>query len=168
MKQRDPIMWKKRLRLSNARAIASRKMCLKGLHPMIGRNLVIRKRKDGGVRRACRACIDARRGGPPMTSEVIVKIKEAITRGASIQEITKGFPAGGGQRDQSLYICSQDKLDRQRMIDPEFDAFVRKYTAASVRVGLALHLAKDLPTEFKPTVIAVARLKYKIKAIRTA
>jgi hypothetical protein len=135
---------------------------------MKGRNLMVVRRASGGMIRFCRSCRDAARGAKPITPEIMNRIKEALERGASIGEITKGFPTGGGPVDRRLYICEHERMLRQRKIDPEFDSLIKKHMAASISVGLALHHAKDLPPEFKPTIIAVARLKHRIKTIGTA
>jgi hypothetical protein len=99
---------------------------------------------------------------------MIERIKEAIVGGASFNQICDGIPIGGGPRDPSLYLVKAEKLQHLRRLDPDFDAFVTKHFAVSNSIGQTLRHAGELPPEFKPTVIAVARLKHKIKIISTA
>jgi hypothetical protein len=150
----------KKSKLTSAKGNATKKFCLKGLHRMTKANVLVDK--DGG--RRCRACCYIAMAGKPLTPEIVERIKEAILGGASFGQICQGKPVGGGPTDRSLYIVTAAKLRRQRKIDPEFDAFVNKHFASSNSIGQILRHNRDLPEEFKPTVIAVARLKHKIKA----
>jgi hypothetical protein len=102
--------------------------------------------------------------GNPMTAEMVERIKEAIINGASFDQICHGRPIGGGPVDRSLSITTAAKFQRQRQIDPDFDAFVNEHFASSNSIGQTLRHNRDLPPELKRTVVAVARLKHKIKA----
>jgi hypothetical protein len=104
-------------------------------------------------------------GGKPIAAEMVERIKEAILGGALFNQICHGIPIGGGPRDPSLYLVKAEKLQQLRRLDPDFDAFVNRYFASSNSIGQILRYNRDLPPELKPTVIAVARLKQKIKAI---
>jgi hypothetical protein len=146
------------------RAVATRKMCLKGLHPMKGHNLMVDTNK-GRQRRRCRACFMARIQGRPMTAETKARIEAALEGGASLAEILWGWPTCGGPQDRSLVITTNGKFYYQRKIDPAFDNFVQKHIADSNSVAQVLRHARDAPAELKPTIIAIARLKHRIKAV---
>jgi hypothetical protein len=151
-------------RLGSVRSLATRELCLKGLHPMKGHNLMVDKL---GLRR-CRECFRARSHGKPMTSETMDRIKDALERGESLGRILWGKPTGGGPIDRSLVITTSNKFYHQCKIDPAFASFVDRHIADSNTVGQTLRHGRGLPAELKPTLIAVARLKHKIKAIRAA
>jgi hypothetical protein len=139
------------------------KFCVRGIHLMEGHNIL----KDKFGNRRCRACQNAAHG-KPMTPDVKDRLKKALEGGASLGEILHGKPTGGGPTDLSLIIANPDKFYHERKIDPDFAAFVDKYIAFSNSVGQTLRHHRDLPAEMKPTLIAVARLRHKIKAIRAA
>jgi hypothetical protein len=158
----------KKKKLSNGRSVATRKFCLKGLHPMKGHNLMI----DPG-RRRCRACFMARMHGKPMTAETMERLKNAIKAGTPLAEILHGKPLGGGPNDRSLAITSAAKFYHQRKIDPDFASFVDQYIVISNSVGQIARRARDaeknpnavLPPEMRPTVVAIARLRHRLRAI---
>jgi hypothetical protein len=152
----------KKWKLTSGHGNATKKFCLRGLHRMTKANVLI----DGVGHRRCRACRYISMPGHPMTAESLDQIKEAIRQGASFAQICHGKPIGGGPRDSSLSLTTAAKFQRQRRIDPDFDAFVNEYFASSNSVGQILRHHRDLPAEMKPTLIAVGRLKHKIKAIR--
>jgi len=99
-----------------------------------------------------------------MKAELVDQIKKAIRHGASFGQICHGDPIGGGPTDRSLVLTTAAKFQRQRQIDPDFDAFVNEHFASSNSIGQTLRHNRDLPPELKQTVVAVARLKHKIKA----
>jgi len=137
------------------------KFCVRGIHLMEGHNIL----KDKFGNRRCRSCQNAAHG-KPMTPDVKDRLKKAMELGASLGEILHGKPTGGGPTDLSLIITNPDKFYHERKIDPDFAAFVDKHIASSNSIGQTLRHNRDLPPELKPTVIAVARLKHKIRAIR--
>jgi hypothetical protein len=145
------------------RSAATREFCLKGLHRMEGHNLMV----DPG-RRRCRACFNARIQGRPMTAETISRIKSALESGASLGQILWGKPVGGGRVDRSLIITTSGKFYHQCKIDAAFATLVDQHIADSNSVGQTVRLYRELPAEMKPTLIAVARLRHKIKGIRAA
>lgn len=75
-----------------------------------------------------------------------------------------GIPAGGGKRDRSLIITTSKKLQRQRKLDPEFDAFVSKHFAANNFVGQLLRHNKDVSEEMKTTLRLIGKIRHKVKA----
>lgn len=61
-----------------------------------------------------------------MLLAVVDVIKEKIVRGASISEITQGWPTGGGERNSSLILAPPNKFASLRRTNPEFDQFIRE------------------------------------------
>jgi hypothetical protein len=110
--------------------------CRAGLHAMTGENVFI----DGTHgRRRCLACRRASTARLPMIAiEVVEKVKLALTRGASISQITQGKPVGGGKRSSSLVIASPKALKRYRIENPDFDRFVMAAMSDSLIVGQRL------------------------------
>jgi hypothetical protein len=122
----------------------------------------------GRVRRRCRACFKLREHGAPMTPDLRASIIARLESGSSVEEIARGVPTMGGPKDSSLKLLTWKKLHYARNFDPELDAIVRKHTADSGIVAGAVRRAKGLPAELKPTMVAVARLKHRIKAVRSS
>lgn len=159
---------------SNGRAVATRKMCLRGLHPMKGHNLMVDVNK-GRPRRRCRACFMARIHGRPMTAETMDRLKVALRGGASLGEILHGRPLGGGPADHSLIITTPGKFYHQREIDADFAAFVEEHIIDNVsKSQIARHIRGDrrkknqgaaLPRELIPTVVAIAKVRRRLKAL---
>jgi hypothetical protein len=104
-------------------------MCLKGLHPMTGDNVMISHKKNRQWRQ-CLACRRLAAKNPPMASilAIVDVIKEKIVKGASISEITQGRPTGGGKRNRSLILAPPNKFSSLRRTNPEFDQFIRENT----------------------------------------
>lgn len=153
----------KKAKDTNNRRLATKKICLNGLHPMKGHNVMILNEK--GWRR-CRACYNVSILGKPLTSENKDQIIAALERGASVDEILYGRPTGGGPRDLSLRIInSSRKFYHACKTDPEFASIVKKHTADSGFVAQAIRRAKDIPPEMRPTVIAMGRLRYGIETM---
>jgi hypothetical protein len=93
-----------------------------------------------------------------MTAETMERIKAALVEGYPLARIVCGKPG-------SLKITTSSKLNYQRKIDPEFSRFVEKHIEASNAVGQTLRHAKDLPAEFRPAIIKLARLKHKVRTV---
>jgi hypothetical protein len=110
--------------------------CRAGLHAMTGENVFI----DGTHgRRRCLACRRASTARLPMIAiEVVEKVKLALTRGASISQITQGKPVGGGKRNSRLVITSPKALKRYRIENPDFNRFVMEAMSDSLIVGQRL------------------------------
>jgi hypothetical protein len=159
---------------NSKRGVATRKMCLRGLHPMKGHNLML-DINDGRPRRRCRACFTARLHGKPMTAEMMERLKTALRGGASLGEILWGRPMGGGPKDRSLAITTPGKFYHQRRVDPDFDAFVEEHIADSnsrgfiarqVRTGLKKKKSDAvLPPELRPTIVVMAAVRGRLRAL---
>lgn len=154
----------KKRKATSGHGNATKIWCLRGLHRMTPDNVLI----DGVGHRRCKACRYISMPGNPMTAEMVEQIRGAIINGASFGEILHGRPTGGGKIDRSLVITTVAKFQRQRDIDPGFDAFVTKYLAAGTSVGQVLRFARERgsPPELERTLIGVARLKHRIKTLR--
>jgi hypothetical protein len=100
----------------------TQEICLKGLHPMKGDNLMIHK-----GRRACLACWRHHASQPPIHSilPVLDLIKDELRRGISLGQICHGKPTGGGKVDHSLIRVRPNVFYRYRELNSEFDQFVR-------------------------------------------
>jgi hypothetical protein len=113
-----------RLAKNNAspRRTLTQEVCLKGLHPMKGDNLMSHK-----GRRMCRACWRHHATHPPIHSilPVLDLIKDDLRRGISFRQICGGIPSGGGKVDRSLIRVRPNVFYRYRKLNPEFDQFVR-------------------------------------------
>jgi hypothetical protein len=135
--------------------------CYKGLHPMTGHNLVI---INAIGHRRCRKCANSARAGHPMPPEKAEEIKAAAVAGATFQQMCSGIPAGGGKRDVSLIITTSAKLQRQRRLDPELDAFLIKHFEANSFIGQLLRHNKDASEEMKTTLRLIGKIRHKVKA----
>ncbi|MCK1562434.1 hypothetical protein IVB08_00210 [Bradyrhizobium sp. 173] len=165
-------IWAKRIAKLNAASIskkhketsghgnATKKYCLRNLHRMTKANVLI----DGVGHRRCRACRYISMAGKPMPADKVEQIKAAIVDGATFNQVCWGHPAGGGKRDPSLILTTAAKFQRQRRVDPDFDAFVTKHFEVSCFIGQSLRYNRDAPEEMKPTLLLVAKLRHKIKA----
>lgn len=93
----------------------------------------------GYIKRDCRTCwkIRGQRGGV-MKPEALVKVKAALSSGATIGQIIHGRPVGGGRADLSLRIVDAGMLSRYRRENPEFDRFVSESTKDNNRRGQQL------------------------------
>lgn len=153
---------------TNGKRLKTKTICLNGLHPMKGHNLMIVRHRDGSRRdeRRCLACANKATTGRPMTEEARARIFAAFERGDRPRQFIHGLPFEGGPRDHSLVITSIAKFTHQRKIDPELARVCEKYIPANCSVGQALRYAKDLPPEAKPALIAFARLRQKVKTAR--
>ncbi len=161
----------KKRKTTSGHGLARKKFCLRGLHRMTKDNVLI----DGVGHRRCKACRYTSMAGKPMTAEMVDQIKEAIINGASFGQICHGAPIGGGPVDRSLVITSAAKFQRQRKLDPDFDALVNKHFASSNIIGqIARHVRRGhkkentnsvLPPEMKPTVIAIGRLRHRLRTM---
>jgi hypothetical protein len=116
------------------------KFCLKGLHAMVGSNVRIDPSTGW---RACLACRYIARDNPPLiTPDVLVKIRKALEAGASQSQICNGHPVGGGKKDKSLILTTNQKFYQQRRLDPEFDRFVIQALADSSSTGQRLRQSR--------------------------
>jgi hypothetical protein len=87
-------------------------------------------------RRRCLACRRASSAHAPLMSiKVAEKVKQALQAGASLSQITRGKPVGGGQANPSLFIASFKIIKRYRQENPDFDRFVATAIADSGSVG---------------------------------
>ncbi|WP_247313584.1 hypothetical protein [Bradyrhizobium sp. 48] len=145
---------------SDRRAL-TQKYCLKGLHLMTGDNVMI---VNAIGHRRCRACHYAASAGHPMPPEKVEEIKAAVVDGATFNQICNGIPAGGGEIDRSLVITTAPKLQRQRRLDPELDAFLIKHFEANSFIGQLLHHNKDASEEMKTTLRLIGKIRHKVKA----
>jgi hypothetical protein len=140
------------------------KFCVRGIHLMEGHNIL----KDKFGNRRCRACQNAAHG-KPMTSETKNRLKAALERGATLGEILHGKPTGGGPKDLSLIITNPDKFYHERKIDPDFASFVDEHIAYSNSIGQTARHARDgaqvAPGEIMPTIVAVVRLKHRLRTM---
>jgi hypothetical protein len=114
--------------VNNAKRRQTQEMCLKGLHPMKGDNLTIRK-----GRRACLACWRHHATHPPIHSilPVLDLIKDDLRRGISLAQICHGIPTGGGKVDRRLVRVRTNVFYHYRELNPEFDQFVREALAGN-------------------------------------
>ena len=121
--------FKKKSRKSSHQRRRTAEMCLKGLHPITGDNVMISHKKNRQWRQ-CLACRRFAAKNPPMASilAIVDVIKEKIVRGVSISEITQGRPTGGGERNRSLILALPNKFASLRRTNPEFDQFIREHT----------------------------------------
>lgn len=164
-------VWAKRISKLNAASItkkrketsghgnATKKYCLRGLHRMTKANVLI----DGVGHRRCRACRYISMAGKPMPPEKIEEIKAAIVDGATFNEICHGKSVGG-KRDASIILTTAAKFQRQRKLDPDFDAFVNKHFEGNNFVGQLFRYIKGVPEEMKPTLRLIGKIRHKIKA----
>jgi hypothetical protein len=92
--------------------------------------------QNGWIKRDCRTCwkIRAQLGGI-IKPEALAKLKVALTNGASVAQITKGIPIGGGPLNRSLKIVDPSAFYRHRRENPEFDRFVTEAITDSNSVG---------------------------------
>src|SRR6266850_2491560 len=95
--------------INNRKRKLTQEVCLKGLHPMKGDNLMIHK-----GRRACLACWRYHATHPPIHSilPVLDQIKDALRRGITHGQICAGKPAGGGKVDHSLILVRPNVFRR--------------------------------------------------------
>lgn len=107
---------------------------------------------------------DAASAGRPMPPEKVEEIKAAAVAGVLFQQMCNGIPAGGGKRDRSLIVTTSKKLQRQRKLDPEFDAFVSKHFEANNFIGQLLRHNKDASEEMKTTLRLIGKIRHKVKA----
>ncbi|WOH57496.1 hypothetical protein [Bradyrhizobium sp. BWC-3-1] len=114
--------------------------------------------------RRCRTCHYAAAAGHPMPVEKVEEIKAAVANGATFNQICNGHPPGAGETDRSLILTTAPKLQRQRKLDPEFDAFVTKHFEANVFIGQILRHNKDVPEEMKRTLRLIGKIRHKVKA----
>jgi len=114
--------------VNSAKRRQTQEVCLKGLHPMKGNNLMIHK-----GRRACLACWRHHASHPPIHSilPVLDLIKDDLRRGISLGQICHGKPTGGGKVDRRLIRVRPNVLYRYRELNPVFDQFVREALAGS-------------------------------------
>jgi hypothetical protein len=124
---------KEAARLRRGDSLRSTTHCRAGLHLMTGDNVFM----DGThCRRRCLACRRASSAHAPLMSiEVAEKVKQALQAGASLTQITRGKPVGGGQANRSLFIASFKIIKRYRQENPDFDRFVAAAIADSISVG---------------------------------
>lgn len=105
--------------------------CKRGLHAMVGDNVVTSKHHDT---RYCKACW-AERSQRPMTAEEITKVKQALTSGWTTRKVTDGIPIGGGPKDKSIAIVPARVLFGECKRDPEFAQFVKSATVNNTKRG---------------------------------
>lgn len=119
----------KKSRESSHQRRRTAEMCLKGLHPMTGDNVMISHKKSRQWRQ-CLACRRLAAQTPPLESilAIVDVIKEKIAKGTSISEITHGHPTGGGKINRSLILAPHNKFHYLRKVNPEFDQFVREHS----------------------------------------
>jgi len=153
------ISWKRKN--NSGHRMRTQEYCLKGLHRMVGHNVMI---VDKLGHRRCRVCHYAAAAGHPLPPEKIEQIKAAAENGATFNQICHGIPAGGGPKDRSLVITTAAKLQRQRKLEPEFDAFLSKHFEANNFIGQILRHNKDAPEEMKATLRLIGRIRHKVKA----
>jgi hypothetical protein len=158
----------KKAQRTSSRGHQARRICLNGLHPMKGHNVMIILHRDGSrnSERRCRACHTKAALGRPMTEETKAKIIAALERGERLRQFLHGIPFDGGPQDHSLVITSVAKFMHQREIDPDFAKIVNKYIPAGNAIAQTLRFNKDAPAEMKPALIALARLRHKLKTVR--
>jgi hypothetical protein len=118
--------------INNRKRKLTQEVCLKGLHPMNGDNLMIHK-----GRRACLACWRYHATHPPIHSilPVLDQIKSALSRGITFGQICAGRPTGGGKVDHSLILVRPNVFKRYRELNPDFDQFVRSAIAGNTSRG---------------------------------
>jgi hypothetical protein len=114
--------------VNSAKRRRTQEVCLKGLHPMKGDNLMIHK-----GRRACLACWRHHASHPPLHSIITVLdlIKDDLRRGVSLGQICHGRPTGGGKVDWRLARVRPNVFYHYRKLNPAFDQFVRDALAGS-------------------------------------
>jgi hypothetical protein len=133
--------------------------CRAGLHLMTGENVYF----DGTHgRRRCVACRKASSmHASLMSDEVAEKVKRALKAGASLGQITKGKPLGGGRINRRLVITTAKNVRRYRREYPDFDHFVTAAIDNSRGVGLRIHFQRKLNATKKEE----ANDYYKIRAM---
>jgi hypothetical protein len=149
----------------SGRGRQAKHVCLNGGHPMKGNNVMVIRHR-GRIERRCRACHYLTMHGKPMAEETRSRIIAALERGERLRQILHGHPFDGGLRDPTLIIASPAKFYHQCKIDSDFAKIVEKYIPANTGIGQTLRYAKDATPEMKPALIALARLRHKIKAVR--
>jgi hypothetical protein len=114
-------------------------LCLKGLHPMSGNNLMFHK-----GRRVCRACWRHHATHPPIHSilPVLNQIKEDLKRGVSLGQLIHGRPTGGGKFDGNLVLVRPNVFYHYRRLNPDFDCFVREALADNKGRGQKLWMTR--------------------------
>jgi hypothetical protein len=118
-----------KVKAASPKKLATQEVCLKGLHPMTSDNVMMHK-----GRRNCLACWRHAFKHPPTHTilPVLDQIKEKLSRGVSLGEITTGrMTGGGGKVDRSLVLVRSNVLYRFRELNPDFDQFVRRATSRS-------------------------------------
>jgi len=108
-------------------------VCLKGLHPMTGYNVRIHK-----GRRQCRECERIANKNPSLekfTPDLVEKVKAKFLAGATVSQVCRGSPIGGGKRDPSRVLVQTAAFYRYRQLHPDFDRFVIAAIADSNSVG---------------------------------
>jgi hypothetical protein len=96
--------------------------------------------------------------------EVAEKVKQALKAGASLGQITKGKPLGGGMINRRLVITTAKNVRRYRREYPDFDQFVTASIDNSRGVGLRIHFQRKLNAAKKEE----ANDYYKIRAMLPA
>ncbi len=77
-----------------------------------------------------------------MLPEAVEAVKRALQGGATISQITRGKPVGGGKANRSLIIVQFKVLKRHRLEYPDFDRFVCEAKADSKSVGQQIRFSR--------------------------
>jgi hypothetical protein len=94
-------------------------------------------------RRRCVACRKASSYyAPLMSAETAAKVKKALERGATLNQV-HGRPVAGGKRDRSAVITSAKIVMRYRRENPDFNRFVLFAIADSHTVGQRLRHERE-------------------------
>jgi hypothetical protein len=105
--------------------------CKRGLHAMVGENVVTSRVHDT---RYCKACWLAR-ARRPMTAEEVTAAKQALSERWTTRKITNGIPIGGGPKNRSIAIVTASIFFAQCKRDPELARLVKRATERNVRRG---------------------------------
>jgi hypothetical protein len=98
----------------------------------------------GWTVRDCVRCEEIRRAkGGIMKPEALAKVKAAFERGATVNQILHGRPAGGGSVDRSLRIVDSAAFYRYRRENPEFDSFIAETIANNTSRGQRIRYARE-------------------------
>jgi hypothetical protein len=98
----------------------------------------------GWTVRSCLRC-EARRRATVGTihPEALVKVKAALVAGATVSQITRGQPVGGGAVNRSLKIVDSAVFYHHRRENPEFDRLVAATIVGSNSRGQQIRYARE-------------------------
>lgn len=94
--------------------------CFRG-HSLAG--APVRRDKKGYLHRECVEC-DRIYQGSIIKPDALIAVTAALTDGATINQVIRGAPKGGGPRNSRLQLTNVKSFYRYRRENPAFDSFV--------------------------------------------